>query len=115
MLIFDNGTVIFDCLSTPPTFNASGDIEPTEKYEISVRCSIETASESDKTYEDGKVKSATYVVMLDMNSVPFILNSKGKITSQYVKLRHDRKGELGTFPVQRVEYYELTQSIGIWV
>ncbi len=116
MLLFDNGTVSWDDLNVLPTYNESGDIEETEKHEVSVRCNISTISDSRKDYEDGQSQQATYCVTIDMNSVPSVIESgNGKLTASYIKLRHDRKGYLGTFPIQQVEYYEITQSIAIWV
>ena len=116
MLVFDNGTVSWDELAVPPTFNESGDIEASEKHEMSARCNISILSENKKDYEDGKAESATYLVTIDMESVPNVsTNASGQLSATYIKLQHDRKGCLGVFPIQRIEYYEITQSIGIWV
>ena len=73
-------------------------------------CTITTASENrNATYEGGVVKRATYTVTCNMEDVGEVFNPR------YVRLTHERKGDLGMFQVQRIEYYTITQTIELWV
>ena len=75
-----------------------------------VRCTITTLTEHSRgRYEDGKYRASSYSVTLNSEDVA------ADFAPSVVTLVHDRKGNLGTFQVQRVEYYDITQTIEIWV
>lgn len=76
----------------------------------SVECYIETLT-ADKRgrYDDGRYSNCQYSVLINSESVPLSFFPKK------VRLEHNRKGDLGLFEVQRIEFYDLTQSIELWV
>lgn len=81
-----------------------------ERQMSEVRCTITTAMEHSRgRYEDGKYRACSYSVTLNSEDVAEDFNPTA------VVLTHDKKGVLGTFQVQRVEYYDITQTIEIWV
>ena len=76
----------------------------------SVECYIETLTADKKgRYDDGRYSNAQYSVLINSENVPLSFNPLK------VGLVHDRKGDLGVLEVQRIEFYELTQSIELWV
>lgn len=79
---------------------------------VRARCYIETLSEDKRgeiASEQVRYATQSYSVLLDADSVP------QDFIPQAVALEHDRKGVLGNFTVQRIEWYDLTKSIQIWV
>ena len=75
-----------------------------------VRCTITTLTEHSRgRYEDGKYRASSYSVTLNSEDVA------ADFAPSVVTLVHERKGNLGTFQVQRIEYYDITQTIEIWV
>lgn len=75
-----------------------------------VRCTITTVTEHRKgSYDDGDYKSCRYSVTCNLEDVG------GDFHPSAVSLRHDDKGELGFYQVQRVEYYHLTNTVELWV
>lgn len=75
-----------------------------------VRCTITTVTEHRKgSYDDGDYKSCRYSVTCNLEDVG------GNFHPSAVSLHHDDKGELGFFQVQRIEYYHLTNTVGLWV
>jgi hypothetical protein len=61
------------------------------------------------SYDDGRYKNCTYSIIIDYSSVDDNFNPVS------VELTHDKKGNIGEFTIQRIEYYSLTKSIEIWV
>ena len=110
MLIFKNGTAIFKN-DVQVEFDEDGHPQSTSEQVVTEAvCNISTLSESRKgQYEDGRYKMCSYSVMIDYSSVDDTFNPKS------VELIHDKKGNMGEFTIQRVEYYSLTKSIEIWV
>ena len=75
-----------------------------------VRCTITTVTEHRKgSYDDGDYKSCRYSVTCNLEDVGSDFHPSA------VSLRHDDKGELGFYQVQRVEYYHLTNTVELWV
>lgn len=109
MLIFKNGVAIFKKQSSV-TFDDNGHPLPSVAELLEVVCNITTLSENKKgTYEDGRYKNCTYSILIDYSSVDDNFNPVS------VELTHDKKGNIGEFTIQRIEYYSLTKSIEIWV
>lgn len=110
MQIFPNGTLFYQT-STAADLDADGfPISAGSSFSGECICTITTATEDrNATYEGGTVKRATYTVTCNMEDVEENFNPKS------VKLTHEQKGELGTFQVQRIEYYTITQTIELWV
>ena len=61
------------------------------------------------SYDDGDYKSCRYSVTCNLEDVGSDFHPSA------VSLRHDDKGELGFYQVQRVEYYHLTNTVELWV
>ena len=75
-----------------------------------VECYIDVLTEDRKgKYPDGKYTRCEYSILLDQSSVPSDFNPKS------ITIIHNRKGNIGTYTVQRIEFYDLTGSIEIWV
>lgn len=77
-----------------------------------VRCYIETLSEDKRgnaTAEQVRYANRSYSILLDADSVPQGFNPT------VVALEHDRKGTLGQFTVQRIEWFDLVKTVQIWV
>ena len=96
MQIFPNGTMTY----ADPTVTPQSDLDEnglpvavsSDVEKKSVGCTISTLSENRKgIYDDG------------INSV------------RSVSLTHDIKGDFGTFQVQRIEFYTITQTVEIWL
>lgn len=109
MLVFLNGILTYSQIETQRLDKYGNPIaeNATEKH---VQCFINTSSENrNGRYEDGQFKHATYNVLVDMDSVEDNFNPKR------ISLLHQQKGNLGSFPVQRIEFYTITRSIELWV
>lgn len=125
MQIFPNGTMRFSRTSQSD-LDGNGMPMPADESSLSeVGCTITTLSEDRKgRYEDGKYHDCKYSVTCNLEDVedkdgesfPLMLdNVMGSFNPRRVTLVHDRWGELGTFQVQRVEVYELTQTVEVWL
>lgn len=111
MLIFKNGKLTWLQADEKPLVDADGNaIAATEEERSAVECYIDVLTEDRKgKYPDGKYVRCEYSILLDQSSVPSNFNPKS------VTLTHNRKGFIGQFSVQRIEWYDLTGSIEIWV
>lgn len=111
MLIFSNGTAYFATKSSAIYIDEQGNpVKSTQLYDVECECMINTLSDDKRgRYEDGRYRNCSYSVLIDMDGVGKNFNP------QSVKLEHENKGNLGEFQVQRIEYYNLTSSIEIWV
>lgn len=106
----ENGNPVGVDSSGSGSGSASGSGSGIASDSIEVLCNIETLTADRRgRYDDGRYSNATYAVMLDAESVPL------DFSPLKVRLVHERKGDLGVFTVQRIEYYTLTQSIELWV
>ena len=114
MQIFPNGTLTY----ADPTV-AQSDLDedglPVAASESVTRktvvCTISTLSEDRKgRYDDGRYRNCQYSVTCNLEEVGTGFNSV-----RSVSLTHDIKGFLGTFQVQRIEFYTITQTVEIWL
>lgn len=110
MLIFSNGTIYYD----PPVSGADIDENgyPIEGLDFtsSAKCYIDVQHENRSgKYDEGKYPNGSFVVSLDYDSV------EEDFSPTKVRLEHERKGDLGIFTVQRIEFYNLTRTIQIWI
>lgn len=117
MLIFKNGYVSWVQSSTEQLVDENGNAIAVEGSVKKAECYIDVVQE-DKRGElsdghtqrsNGKYTQRSYKVMLDQSSVPVKFNPTS------ITLHHNRKGNIGTYTVQRIEFYDLTGSIEIWV
>lgn len=112
MKLFTNGIMSYG-RSTDREISFDADGNPMRKEEGNlrkVRVFIDALSEDKKgRYDDGRYTNASYEVSLDYDDVP----AKFKPTD--ISIIHDRKGDLGSFTVQRIEFYDLTRTIVIWI
>lgn len=121
MLVFRNGTMewvqrdsnvpsVEGAEGYPQMFDEDGNIIEMGTVAESSVCYIEALAynEHAKT-EQGDYKNASYVIYLDMDSVPDVFKP---VT---VRLIHEDKGDLGEFQVLRYEFYRLTRTIQVWV
>ena len=111
MLIFPNGTAYFGEQGAQNDIDDKGlPVEATAPTD-GVPCFIEANGEDRKgRNEDGAYPHGAYTVSVDYDSVD--VNS---FSPKTVTLTQDHKGELGSFPVQRVEFYEITRTVKVWV
>ena len=109
MQIFSNGFMAYTTTFTED-IDEDGIPIPAAATEAECRCTITTATENrNATYDGGTVKRASYTVTCNMEDV------QNPFAPTQVHLRHDKKGDLGMFSVQRIEYYDITQTIELWV
>lgn len=117
MLIFKNGYVSWIQSSTEQLVDENGNAIAVEGSEKKAECYIDVLRE-DKRGEvsdghtqrsNGKYTQRSYSITIDQASVPSNFNPTS------ITLHHNRKGNIGTFTVQRIEFYDLTGSIEIWV
>lgn len=117
MLIFKNGYVSWVQTSTQDLVDADGNAIAVEGYTKRAECYIDVVQEDKRgdvgdgytQRSNGKYTQRSYKVSLDQSSVPADFNPKS------ITLEHNRKGNIGTYTVQRIEFYDLTGSIEIWV
>lgn len=114
MQIFPNGTMTYN----DPTVRQS-DLDrnglpvaaSSQDNMLEVVCTISTLSENRKgKYDDGRYRNCQYSVTCNLEDVGTAFNSVGSVS-----LSHDIKGDLGTFQVQRIEFYTITQTVEIWL
>lgn len=109
MLIFPNGTASFDSNNGGADIDEQGMPIEGGDFVLTARCFIDTKAESRSgSHDDGKNPIGSYVVSLDYDSV-----EEGFAPTK-VRLEHDKKGSLGDFTIQRIEYYDLTRTIQLW-
>lgn len=110
MLIFKNGYVSWVQTSAQDLVDANGNAIAVEDQTRKAECYIDPVEENKKgEYDNGKYSRRSYNVLLDQSSVPANFNPTS------ITLQHNRKGNIGTYTVQRIEFYDLTGSIEIWV
>ena len=109
MLIFRNGTIAWKQVGDV-TFDETGNPLVALGETFTADCFIETTSEvRNSRNDDGYFNNASYAVMVDADSVG------DGFAPQNVHLTDNHKGDLGDFSVKRIEYYDLTHSIRLWV
>lgn len=113
MQIFPNGILSYSLAAEQqPDLDSNGLPIPAATDEpVSVICTVTTLSEDRKgRYDDGRYRNCTYSVTLNLEDVGNQFRTVNTVT-----LDHDIKGPLGTFQVQRIEFYSLTQTVELWV
>lgn len=123
MQIFPNGKMYYVTKSSDLD-DEGMPVSASDKRSVSMECTITTLSDSKRGKTDGgSYRDCTYSVTFNMedyearrDSFPFKFSFafKGEF-ADHIALVHDRKGDLGTFMVQRIEFYEITNTIEIWV
>lgn len=110
MLIFSNGKAYLDNRRSGYDIDDEGLPVSGADFSVTANCFIEAQTENKSgKNEDGVYPVGSYTIYLDYDSVPTdFLPSK-------VRLEHERKGNLGIFTIQRIEFYDLTRTIQIWV
>ena len=109
MLIFTNGKAYFDSGANSTDVDENGLPIIGGEFSLMAACYIDVGSESKGgRNKDGSYPIGSYVVSLDYDSVDNDFNPKK------IRLEHDRKGDLGVFTIQRIEFYDLTRTIQIW-
>jgi len=114
MLIFENGTAYFD---EPDKQKGDWDIDadgmPIEGGELTIEvpCFIEVSNENKRgRYDDGAHTNGSYTISLDYGSIDTDTFKPSK-----VRLQHKRKGDLGEFTIQRIEFFDITRTVQVWV
>ena len=113
MQIFPNGTMTYTVTDTSlPDLDENGyPVSVTQGGRRSVICTVTTLTEDRKgRYDDGRYRNCRYSVTCDLDEV-----GTGFKDVKSVTLTHDIKGLLGTFQVQRTEFYTITQTVEIWL
>lgn len=109
MLIFTNGKAYFDSGVSGNDIGENGLPIIGDDFALSAPCYIEVGSESRKgRNEEGAYPLGSYVISLDYDSVD------SNFFPKKIHLEHGRKGDLGVFTIQRIEFYDLTRTIQIW-
>lgn len=110
MLIFSNGTAFFGCTNGESDVDENGMPIVNEELTTEAPCYIESIGEGrDGSYEEGKYPRGSFTISLDFDSVG------DDFAPKRVRLVHERKGDLGVFSIQRIEFYSLTRTIQVWV
>lgn len=112
MKIFTNGNMLYSRTSdNGVTYDSEGNpVAAVDGRQKKTRVFIDVITENRRgRYDDGRYSNVEYEVSLDYDDVPKGFNPSS------ISLMHDRKGDLGTFTVQRIEFYDLTRTIIIWV
>lgn len=110
MLIFQNGTAYFNTAENVADIDEYGLPIRSGGFDLSVPCYIETQNENKRGhYDDGAYPNGSFVVSFDYDGVG------EDFSPTKVRLEHERKGNLGEFTIQRIEYYDITRTIQIWV
>lgn len=112
MLIFQNGTAYFSEQTTQYDIEENGLPVSGEEPTNAIPCYIESSGEDRKgRNDDGAFPHGSFTISLDYDGIADIDNFSPKA----VRLQHERKGDLGTFTVQRYEFYDITRTVKIWV
>ena len=110
MLIFQNGTAYFNTADSIADIDEKGLPVQGSNYDLSIPCYIEAQSENKQgLYDEGVYPNGSFVVSFDYDSI------SDDFSPTKVRLQHQRKGDLGEFTIQRIEYYDLTRTIQIWI
>lgn len=110
MLIKSNGTAYFDEPSAHSDIDDKGLPIKGERPSIEVPCYIEVGNENRSGRgEDGKFPRVSFTLYIDYGSVGEDFHPTK------VRVEHERKGDMGTFSIQRTEFYDFTRTIQIWV
>ncbi|MGM9810962.1 MAG: hypothetical protein ACI30J_08885 [Paludibacteraceae bacterium] len=110
MQIFSNGTLRYTSKSSVADVDDNGNPIRAEEADMEIPCTISVLSEDKKgRYDDGQYKKASYSVTCDLEKVGSSFHPNS------IQLIHEFKGDLGSFQVQRIEYYKLTGTVEIWV
>lgn len=111
MLIFQNGTASFNIGGETADIDDNGLPTRSTKFDIvDIPCYIEVQSKNRQgRYDEGKYPVGTYSVSIDYDSVV------DNFSPTRVQLTHERQGNLGIFTIQRIEFYDLTRTIQLWV
>lgn len=107
MLTIENGTLEW-INATSPVQYLDDDDEIT--FDGSCECHIETLSENKKgRYADGRYTDCQYSIFVNISSVGEDWQPK------MVRFARKHKGNSELMTVQRIDYYDLTQQVEIWV
>ncbi len=108
MQIFPNGTMTYVLpAALQQEEQASFSEQDTQEQERkSVICTITALSE--EGYQNGVFRSCRFSVTCNLEDVGIEFNNV-----QNVSLSHDIKGDLGTFHIQHIEFYTITQTVEV--
>ncbi len=110
MQIFPNGYMKYRLADRGNDLDDNGYAVSDTGFSGECRCTITVITDNRKgRYDDGQYRNASYSITCNMEDVSDTFNPTA------VSLTHDNKGNLGVFQVQRVEYYNLTGTIEVWV
>ncbi len=111
MQIFPNGYMRYGDPTQPDLDESGMPVAVSSLDQKEVRCTISTISEDRKgRYDDGRNRNCAYSVTCNLEEVGTAFHSV-----RSVSLTHDITGALGSFQVQRIEFYTITQTVEIWV
>ena len=113
MQIFPNGTMTYSMPATElPDLDENGcPVSVTDSGQNTAVCTISTLSEDRKGhYDDGRYRNCQYSVTCNLEDVGTEFREV-----KSVSLTHDIKGNLGSFQIQRMEFYTITQTVEIWL
>ena len=110
MQIFPNGYMYYAADDGRGDLDEYGMPIDAASAETQCRCTITTVTEDrNAVYNGGAYVRARYSVTCNMEDV------EKNFSPSFLTLEHDNKGRLGRFQVIRIEYYNLTGTIEIWV
>lgn len=110
MEIFPNGRIYFDSGNAGSDIDENGLPISTQELYDSAICTINSQTENrNGSYDAGKYPVGSFTIYVDFSRVPKNFSPK------VVRIEHEDKGDLGTFTVQRVEKYKLTNTYQLWV
>lgn len=114
MQIFPNGTMTYADPAVVPQSDLDENGLPvavSSAASKSVVCTISVLNENRKgRYDDGRYRNCQYSVTCNLEDVGTAFKDV-----KSVALSHEIKGDLGTFQVQRTEFYTITQTVEIWL
>lgn len=110
MQIFPNGYMKYRLAGSASDLDSNGYPVADTGFSGECRCTITVITDNRKgRYDGGQFRNASYSITCNMEDV------SGTFDPTAVSLTHDQKGNLGEFQVQRVEFYNLTGTIEVWV
>ena len=110
MLFFSNGTAHFDLAQVGTDIDEMGMPIAGGSFILSAPCYIEASGESRaKKNDEGYYPNGSYSISLDYGAIGKDFNP------MKVRLEHKHKGDLGTFTIQRIEFYDITRTVQVWV
>ena len=111
MQIFPNGKMKYSNMRQPDLDENGLPVAVSSVEQREVICTITNLSEDRKgRYDDGRYRNCQYSVTCNLEEVGYDFRDVRTIT-----LTHDIMGSLGTFQVQRIEFYTITQTVEIWL